>query len=88
MDVGRTLEHGIRKNDARAGINYPLFMGNKDVDVEAVTGSGKTLTFLIPVVERLLRAPEQVKKNWVAVIVVSPTRYRTSFRCDGLRGWS
>ncbi|KAK5240199.1 ATP-dependent rRNA helicase spb4, partial [Exophiala xenobiotica] len=32
----------------------PLFMGHKDVVVEAVTGSGKTLAFLIPVVEKLL----------------------------------
>jgi ATP-dependent helicase YprA (DUF1998 family) len=53
----------------------PLFLGNKDTVVEAVTGSGKTLAFLIPVVERLLRAPEQAKKNQVAAIVVSPTRY-------------
>jgi len=53
----------------------PLFMANKDVVVEAVTGSGKTLAFLIPVVERLLRAEEQPKKNQVAAIVISPTRY-------------
>lgn len=52
----------------------PLFLLNKDVVVEAVTGSGKTLAFLIPVVERLLRAPEQAKKNQVAAIIVSPTR--------------
>ena len=55
----------------------PLFMANKDVVVEAVTGSGKTLAFLIPVVERLLRAVEQPKKNQVAAIIVSPTRYST-----------
>lgn len=32
----------------------PLFLGNKDVVVEAVTGSGKTLAFLLPLVCRLL----------------------------------
>lgn len=52
----------------------PLFLGNKDTVVEAVTGSGKTLAFLIPVVERLLRAPEQAKKNQIAAVIVSPTR--------------
>lgn len=52
----------------------PLFMGHKDVVVEAVTGSGKTLAFLIPVVERLLRLEEPVKKHHVAAIVMSPTR--------------
>lgn len=53
----------------------PLFMGYKDVVVEAVTGSGKTLSFLIPVVERLLRLEEPLKKHHVGAIVVSPTRY-------------
>ena len=52
----------------------PLFMGNKDVVVEAVTGSGKTLAFIVPVVEKLLRLEEPVKKHHVAAIIVSPTR--------------
>lgn len=33
----------------------PLFLGNKDVSVDACTGSGKTLAFLVPVIERLRR---------------------------------
>lgn len=52
----------------------PLFVGHKDVVVEAVTGSGKTLSFLIPIVERLLRLEEPVKKHHVGAIIVSPTR--------------
>ncbi|KAF2193765.1 DEAD-domain-containing protein [Zopfia rhizophila CBS 207.26] len=52
----------------------PLFMGNKDVVVEAVTGSGKTLAFLIPVVERLLRLEAPIKKHHVGAIIISPTR--------------
>jgi ATP-dependent RNA helicase DDX55/SPB4 len=52
----------------------PLFMGHKDVVVEAVTGSGKTLAFLIPVVERLLGLEEPTKKHHVGAIVISPTR--------------
>ncbi|KAF2659943.1 ATP-dependent rRNA helicase-like protein spb4 [Lophiostoma macrostomum CBS 122681] len=52
----------------------PLFMGNKDVVVEAVTGSGKTLAFLIPIVERLLRLDAPIKKNHVGAIIISPTR--------------
>ena len=53
----------------------PLFMGYKDVVVEAVTGSGKTLAFLIPVLERLLRLDEPTKKHHVGGIVLAPTRY-------------
>ncbi|KAI9934308.1 hypothetical protein ASPWEDRAFT_107637 [Aspergillus wentii DTO 134E9] len=52
----------------------PLFMGHKDVVVEAVTGSGKTLSFLIPIVEKLLRLDEPIKKHHVGAIVISPTR--------------
>ncbi|KAI9796510.1 MAG: ATP-dependent rRNA helicase spb4 [Candelina submexicana] len=52
----------------------PLFMGHKDVVVEAVTGSGKTLAFLIPVIERLLRLDNPIKKYHVGAIIVSPTR--------------
>lgn len=52
----------------------PLFMAHKDVVVEAVTGSGKTLSFLIPVVEKLLRLEEPIKKHHVGAIIISPTR--------------
>ncbi|KAL4878648.1 P-loop containing nucleoside triphosphate hydrolase protein, partial [Aspergillus karnatakaensis] len=52
----------------------PLFMAHKDVVVEAVTGSGKTLSFLIPVVEKLLRLDEPIKKHHIGAIIVSPTR--------------
>jgi len=48
--------------------------GNKDVVVEAVTGSGKTLSFLIPLAHRVLRMEEPTKKHHVAAIVVAPTR--------------
>lgn len=52
----------------------PLFMAHKDVVVEAVTGSGKTLSFLIPVVEKLLRMDEPLKKHHIGAIIISPTR--------------
>lgn len=45
---------GFTKMTPVQASTIPLFLGNKDVVVEAVTGSGKTLAFLIPVVERLL----------------------------------
>lgn len=39
-----------------------------------MTGSGKTLSFLIPVIEKLLRLEEPLKKHHVGAIIVSPTR--------------
>lgn len=52
----------------------PLFLTNKDVAVQAVTGSGKTLSFLIPIVEMILRNPSVLKKRQVGALVLSPTR--------------
>ncbi|KAI0131561.1 ATP-dependent rRNA helicase spb4 [Daldinia grandis] len=54
---------------------WPLFGGgNKDVVVEAVTGSGKTLSFLLPLVHRILRQDESTKRHHVAAIIVAPTK--------------
>ncbi|KAI1136629.1 ATP-dependent rRNA helicase spb4, partial [Hypoxylon sp. FL0543] len=54
---------------------WPLFGGgNKDVVVEAVTGSGKTLSFLLPLVHKILRQEEPTKRHHVAAIVVAPTK--------------
>ncbi|KAF2262745.1 DEAD-domain-containing protein [Lojkania enalia] len=65
---------GFTKTTPVQDAAIPLFMGNKDVVVEAVTGSGKTLAFLIPVVERLLRLEAPIKKHHVGAIIISPTR--------------
>ncbi|CAO3689517.1 unnamed protein product [Umbelopsis vinacea] len=52
----------------------PLFMKNKDVVVEAVTGSGKTLSFVIPVIEKLMRREYTLKNNEIGAIIITPTR--------------
>jgi len=52
----------------------PLFLSHKDVAVEAVTGSGKTLSFLIPVLQMLLRREHKLKPYEVGAIIISPTR--------------
>ncbi|RMZ82610.1 hypothetical protein DV738_g1670, partial [Chaetothyriales sp. CBS 135597] len=65
---------GLERMTPVQASTIPLFMGHKDVVVEAVTGSGKTLSFLIPVVERLLRIDEPIPKHHVGAIIISPTR--------------
>jgi len=54
----------------------PLFLSNKDVAVEACTGSGKTLSFLIPIVDMILRDadPIQSGKFKIRSLIISPTR--------------
>ncbi|KAK7206542.1 ATP-dependent rRNA helicase SPB4 [Myxozyma melibiosi] len=51
----------------------PLFCGNKDVVVEAVTGSGKTIAFAIPIIERLLNT-SLVSRGRIGAMVIAPTR--------------
>ena len=65
---------GFRKMTPVQASTIPLFMGYKDVVVEAVTGSGKTLAFLIPTIEKILQLGERAKKHHVNAIVISPTR--------------
>lgn len=61
----------------------PLLAGNKDVVVEAVTGSGKTLSFVIPVLQKVSDRlfgkagegePEPLKRGHFVAVVLSPTR--------------
>ncbi|KAF3918621.1 hypothetical protein AA313_de0203759 [Arthrobotrys entomopaga] len=65
---------GFTKMTPVQASTIPLFLGNKDVVVEAVTGSGKTLAFLIPVIERIIRSKETRGKGFLEAIVISPTR--------------
>jgi ATP-dependent RNA helicase DDX27 len=44
----------------------------KDICGGAITGSGKTVAFLVPVLERLLYRPRQMPT--VRVLVIIPTR--------------
>lgn len=50
----------------------PQLMSRKDVAVQAVTGSGKSLAFLIPVVEYLQKA--SLKRQQIGALILSPTR--------------
>lgn len=47
----------------------PLFSGNQDVAVEACTGSGKTLSFVIPVTERLRTLEEALSPHQVQCLL-------------------
>lgn len=55
----------------------PLFSGNKDVVVESVTGSGKTVAFVIPVLEKVMKDiinGVSLKKGHFHSLIISPTR--------------
>ena len=54
----------------------PLFLSNKDVAVEACTGSGKTLSFLIPIIEMIRKTEDRVPEGRYRIrsLILSPTR--------------
>ncbi|CAE8624686.1 unnamed protein product [Polarella glacialis] len=54
-------------------IAIPAILDGADVVVRAPTGTGKTLAFLVPIVEQLLRRPRD-KREGVGALILSPTR--------------
>ena len=52
----------------------PLLLNNKDVAVQACTGSGKTAAFLVPAFELLLRSESTWRPRDVGAIIIAPTR--------------
>ncbi|XP_073220313.1 DEAD-box ATP-dependent RNA helicase 18-like [Cicer arietinum] len=56
----------------------PLLCTYKDVIVDAATGSGKTVAFVIPLVEILRRSSSNPKPHQVLGVIISPTRELSS----------
>ncbi|GAA5970892.1 hypothetical protein JCM3765_000846 [Sporobolomyces pararoseus] len=52
----------------------PVAITGVDLLAQARTGTGKTLAFLIPSIERLIRAPQQPQRGQISVLILSPTR--------------
>ncbi|RIA93099.1 P-loop containing nucleoside triphosphate hydrolase protein, partial [Glomus cerebriforme] len=50
----------------------PIALMGKDICGGAITGSGKTIAFLVPIIERLFYRPRQTAE--VRVLVLAPTR--------------
>jgi ATP-dependent RNA helicase DDX55/SPB4 len=79
----RLSENGVRAMSSRFGFPVPtpvqaaaipLFLGRRDVLVQAATGSGKTIAFLLPVFEILSQLEQKLRHRDVGAIVISPTR--------------
>ncbi|KAI1770469.1 hypothetical protein F4818DRAFT_450405 [Hypoxylon cercidicola] len=52
--------------------SIPLALGGKDLVGGAVTGSGKTAAFVVPILERLLYRPNKIPTS--RVVILTPTR--------------
>ena len=53
---------------------YDVALSGKDVLGRARTGTGKTIAFLLPAIERLLRIPDYNDNSQIGIVVISPTR--------------
>ena len=56
------------------GAVIPYFLSHKDVNASACTGSGKTLSFLIPMFQILAKSESCNKPGEIGGIIISPTR--------------
>lgn len=52
----------------------PIILEGSDVLAQAKTGTGKTIAFLVPAIQRLLRSSTKRGPGQVGILVISPTR--------------
>lgn len=65
---------GLQKMTQVQAETYNAAISGKDVLARARTGTGKTLAFLIPTVERITRNPTYLPGNSIGCLVIAPTR--------------
>eukprot|EP00250_Pteridium_aquilinum_P019948 c24637_g5_i1 orf=162-2540(+) len=53
---------------------FPIILKGQDLLAKARTGTGKTIAFLLPAIEAILKAPEGRSRNPIHVVIVCPTR--------------
>jgi ATP-dependent RNA helicase DDX31/DBP7 len=51
-----------------------LISGDSDAFIQAETGSGKTLTYMLPIVDRIMRIDASSRKAGLFAIILAPTR--------------
>ena len=60
--------HGFERATPVQEATIPLFSGNKDVAVDACTGSGKTFAFVVPIIEKLRKLDRPLKLHQVRIL--------------------
>lgn len=71
---------GYTKPSPIQASSIPISLLGKDIVAGAVTGSGKTAAYMIPIIERLLYKPNKISST--RVIVLAPTRELAIQVCD------
>lgn len=74
LGIGPVLNETLRKNGITKPTPIqnqaiPVLFKNKDIIAQAQTGTGKTLAFLLPILEKL-----DPKKDYIQALIITPTR--------------
>ncbi|KAM9892324.1 hypothetical protein OXX79_010097, partial [Metschnikowia pulcherrima] len=85
LDLSRPVLKGLAnlgytKPSPIQASSIPIALMGKDIVAGAVTGSGKTAAYMIPIIERLLFKPTKIAST--RVIVLTPTRELAIQVCD------
>lgn len=85
LDLSRPVLKGLSnlgytKPSPIQASSIPIALMGKDIVAGAVTGSGKTAAYMIPIIERLLFKPTKIAST--RVIVLTPTRELAIQVCD------
>jgi ATP-dependent RNA helicase DDX55/SPB4 len=67
-------EHGFEASTPVQEATIPRLLKHQDVVVQAATGSGKTIAFLVPLFEVLGRREDPLRTHQVGALVIEPTR--------------
>ncbi|MFC7394626.1 DEAD/DEAH box helicase [Scopulibacillus cellulosilyticus] len=69
-EINRTLkENGVTEPTAIQEKTIPVILKGKDVIAQAQTGTGKTLAFILPILERI-----DPKRTYIQALIITPTR--------------
>ncbi|GEQ67179.1 hypothetical protein JCM33374_g842 [Metschnikowia sp. JCM 33374] len=85
LDLSRPVLKGLSnlgyaKPSPIQSASIPIALMGKDIVAGAVTGSGKTAAYMIPIIERLLFKPTKIAST--RVIILTPTRELAIQVCD------
>lgn len=55
-------------------VAIPLILEGKDVLIRAKTGSGKTAAFLVPLIQKIIKAKQISQEQTVSSLILAPTK--------------
>lgn len=84
-DLLKAIERaGYQNPTAIQAQSIPLILEGKDIIAESKTGTGKTASFVLPILQQLQECPDQKRKT-IKTLIMSPTRELAMQICNALK---